>query len=41
MFFAWLGPERCRKVRVAAMDMWKPFRNSTLKADHAPQAQVT
>ena len=22
------------------MDMWKPFRNSTLKAEHAPQAAI-
>lgn len=39
-FFAWLGPKKCRKIRVAVMDMWKPFRNSTLKADHAPQARI-
>jgi transposase len=39
-FFAWLGPQKCRKIRVAVMDMWKPFRNSTLKAGHAPQARI-
>ena len=22
------------------MDMWKPFRNSTLKPEHAPQAAI-
>ena len=39
-FFAWLGPEKCRKIRVAVMDMWKAFRNSTLKEGHAPQARI-
>jgi hypothetical protein len=24
----------------AVMDVWKPFRNSTLKAEHAPQAAI-
>jgi transposase len=39
-FFSWLGPEKCRRIRVAVMDMWKPFRNSTLKQGHAPQARI-
>ena len=39
-FFAWLGPEKCRKIRVAVMDMWKAFRKSTLKEGHAPQARI-
>jgi transposase len=39
-FFAWLGPGKCRKIRVAVMDMWKAFRNSTLKEGHAPQARI-
>lgn len=39
-FFAWLGPEKCRQIRLAVMDMWKPFRGSTLKAGNAPQAQI-
>jgi transposase len=38
-FFAWLGPRKCRKIRAAVMDMWKAFRNSTLKEGHAPQAR--
>jgi transposase len=38
--FAWLGPVKCRKIRVAVMDMWKAFRNSTLKEGHAPQARI-
>ena len=25
-FFAGLGPRKCRKIRVAVMDMWKAFR---------------
>jgi transposase len=39
-FFAWLGPKKCRKIRVAVMDMWKAFRKSTLKEGNAPQARI-
>ena len=39
-FFAWLGPKKCRKIRLAVMDMWKAFRNSTLKPGNAPQAEI-
>src|SRR5260370_10747578 len=39
-FFAWLGPRKCRKIRLAVMDMWPAFRNATLKPDHAPQAGI-
>ena len=39
-FFAWLGPKKCRKIRVAVMDMWKAFRKSTLKEGHAPKARI-
>jgi transposase len=39
-FFAWLGPEKCRIIRLAVMDMWKAFRNSTLKEGNAPQATI-
>ena len=39
-FFAWLGPEKCSKIRLAVMDMWKAFRNSTLKKGNAPQAAI-
>jgi transposase len=28
-FFAWLGPMKAKRIRLAVMDMWKPFRNST------------
>jgi transposase len=40
LFFQWLGPKKSRRIRLAVMDMWKAFRNSTLKADHAPQASI-
>ena len=39
-FFQWLGPKKSRKIRLAVMDMWKAFRNSTLKDAHAPQARI-
>ena len=39
-FFAWLGPQKCRQIRLAVMDMWKAFRQSTLKAGNAPQAGI-
>jgi len=37
-FFAVLGPKKCPKVRLAVMDMWKAFRNSTVR--NAPQAAI-
>ena len=37
-FFAWLGPGKCRRIRLAVMDMWKAFANATRK--HAPQAGI-
>ena len=36
MFFAFLGERSSKRVRLAVMDMWKPFRKSTNKK--APQA---
>ena len=39
-FFAWLGPHKCGKIRLAVMDMWQPFRNSTLKEGNAPRAAI-
>ena len=36
-FYAWLGPEKSGKIRLAVMDMWKAFRKSTLKAGNAPR----
>jgi len=32
LFFQWLGPRKCKGIRLAVMDMWKAFRNSTHKA---------
>ena len=26
-FYNWLGPDKSSKIRLAVMDMWKPFRN--------------
>jgi transposase len=40
LFYEWLGPRKCKGIRLAVMDMWKPFRNSTLKAWNAPQAGI-
>ena len=37
-FYAWLGPGKTRGIRLAVMDMWKPFRNATHA--HAPQAAI-
>jgi transposase len=39
-FFAWLGPEKCGKIRLAVMDMWPAFRIATLEQGHAPQAAI-
>jgi transposase len=39
-FYKELGPSVSKRIRLAVMDMWKPFRNSTLKAEHAPQASI-
>ena len=40
LFFKWLGDRKCRGIRLAVMDMWKPFRRSTLKPGNAPQAAI-
>jgi transposase len=37
-FFEWLEPRKSAGIRLAVMDMWKAFRNSTER--HAPQAHV-
>lgn len=39
-FYAWLGPTKSKKIRLAVMDMWKAFRTSTLKREHTPQAAI-
>ena len=37
-FYAWLGQKNSARIRLAVMDMWKPFRNAT--ATQAPQAAI-
>jgi transposase len=37
-FYDWLGEKKSAGVRLAVMDMWKPFRNAT--HDRAPQAAI-
>jgi transposase len=37
-FYGFLGKSKAGKLRVAVMDMWKAFRNSTNR--HAPQAAI-
>jgi transposase len=37
-FYAWLGPRKTWKIKLAVMDMWKPFRNVTQAK--APQAAI-
>jgi len=37
-FYAWLGEKKAHGIRLAVMDMWKPFRNST--QSRAPQAAI-
>jgi transposase len=37
-FYAFLGEKPAKRVRLAVMDMWKPFRNST--SHNAPQAAI-
>ena len=39
-FYEWLGPPKCRKIRLAVMDMWKPFSISIKKEAHAPHASI-
>jgi len=37
-FYDWLGKRKAQRIRLAVMDMWKPFRNATTA--HAPQAAI-
>src|ERR1039457_751838 len=37
-FYRFIGEKKAKKIRLAVMDMWKPFYNST--RHHAPQAAV-
>jgi transposase len=38
LFYDWLGEKKTRAIRLAVMDMWKPFRNATVA--RAPQAAI-
>ena len=38
LFFKELGLKKCRGIYLAVMDMWKPFRNATLK--QVPDARI-
>jgi len=38
LFYEWLGPSKIKHIRLAVMDMWKPFEKSTHRL--APQAAV-
>jgi len=38
LFYAALGKKKSASIRLAVMDMWKPFRNATVAA--APQAAI-
>ena len=40
LFYRCLGPKKSKRIRLAVMDMWKAFKNSTLKAEHAVQAKI-
>jgi transposase len=37
-FYAWLGEKKGRRIRLAVMDMWKPFRLATQA--HAPKGAI-
>ena len=37
-FYDWLGLKKSSKIKLAVMDMWKPFRSAT--KDKAPQAAI-
>jgi transposase len=38
IFFSEIGPDTAKGIKLAVMDMWKPFRNAT--KHHAPDAQL-
>lgn len=38
MFYQWLGPLKTKRIRLAVMDMWKPFEKAA--SIHIPQAAV-
>src|SRR5262249_56318332 len=40
LFYQELGAKKSHKIRLAVMDMWKPFRTSTPKPSPAPQPAI-
>lgn len=38
LFYEWLGPAKTKGIRLALMDMWKPFENAT--REHAPHTAI-
>lgn len=38
MFYQWLGSLKTKRIRLAVMDMWKPFENAA--SVHIPQAAI-
>jgi transposase len=38
LFYKWIGPVKSWRIRLAVMDMWKPFENSAKV--HIPQAAI-
>ena len=39
-FYQWLGSKKSKRIELAVMDMWQPFKNSTVKPGNAPQARI-
>ncbi|NOT54627.1 MAG: ISL3 family transposase, partial [Deltaproteobacteria bacterium] len=39
-FYTWLGPKKAAGIRVAVMEMWKPFRTATTTAAFFGPSQV-
>lgn len=38
LFFQEIGKKKCQNIKLAVMDMWKPFRNATL--EHVPDVSI-
>ena len=41
LFYDWLGPKTSRSIRLAVMDMWKPFRKVTARERRKPRFYST
>jgi transposase len=37
MFYDWLGPKKSQRIRLAVMDMWKPFRTAAAEGRRKPR----